>query len=343
MGYKGIDLLGLPLCDVDMIATTIEPGTAIGALMGTFGNPVPALRKLLRTGKVPAVRIHLSSGTCERANVCEWQNEIRATDYTSLAKRAQVVRDLANEFPSVKFVVSPRLEHDVKDRKVVDKWINVLRTVSSTYEICVSAFTGYVPPNVLVERHGNHATGDITSNDGESLSDAPISYLSSGRLITFGWLHSFNGRGPGDDHFVPPSQRKRGWFASIDDIKYCNKWLRTPEPVPPVSIPLIQAPEILKPYAEYYSEHDDVREKKPMYISKTKVIGFDILTVGGTKVASAKRFAGDYHGMARYYVGSGSGDSSVSLMKKLGSEWSIWKSGNKKFLVNILRRQGAGR
>ena len=334
----GIDLLALARHDIKMLCAEIAPGTAIGCLMGTFGSPLSNLEKLLATGKVPAVRIHLTNGCCTRSNNCEWQYELKPNDLRGMAARATRCQALAAKYPAVKFYLSPRLEHDEKDVKLVQSWIDTIKKYAPSCTPIISYATGATLKGVLIERHGNGTTGDIVSNDGESLSDAAPGYLTAGKLITFAWLHSFNGRGSGDKVFLAPSQRKPDYFGTADDIRYCNTWLKGIEATPTIpGAKLIKAPEILKPYSEYYSTISDPREKKPCFLALPKVPYWSIRTLAGSEIVRAAIFEPPFGQLHRYY----SPLNSVQLMQKAGSQWVLFVSGATKYLVNVIFRGGA--
>lgn len=330
----GLDLLGLAKHDVKNILPYLQPGMAIGTLMGTFGGPLPKLEVLIKTGKIAAVRVHLTNGCGYRNGNAEPAFDPKANDYVALTKRAKAVEALAKKYPAVKFYVSPRLEHDEKNAGVVARWIKIMERYCPRCTIVFSAFTGLVPKGFLVEKHGNGAKADIISNDGESLTDADASYLKNGKVITFAWIHTMNGRGPGDKTFLAPSKRKPDSFSTAKDIDYCVRWLQGKEAQPAGNVP--KAPEIVKPFAEYYSILEDIREKKPLLIAKPAVGTLDITDLKGKKIGIARAYPGLFKGMTRYY----SDQFSVDLMDKAKSQWTYWTNGKIKYLVNVLFRAG---
>ncbi|GEM_PF-1832259 len=350
---RGLDILSLARQDVDMIARELEPGMAIGVLQGTFGNDAPdALRKLLETGKVPAFRAHLLNGSCWRKGVCE-RGEPRLTDFEELRKRAELYQKLAADFPRVRCYLSPVLEHDEKNKAIVERWVSVLKASAPRCEVVISAESGHVPAGVLVERHGNDARGDIISNDGDSLFDSNSTrYLQGGETLVFGWIPRFNRnlkptcRRPPCDPFVPPSGRKHK--ASRDDIRQVQALLR-PEPPKPATAPRgceraaeITAPEIFKTNAEE-QENGDPRGNRSLYLSKIQAPRWTILSPDGRQIGCAAHYDGKYNNLHRHYVGSCSGDSPISLMEKAKSEWIYLKAGDRCVLANAIRRKGSYR
>jgi hypothetical protein len=334
---KGLDILGLARHDDRAIASIIPPNYALGCLLGTFGDPLPKLERLLLTGKIKAVRVHLTNGCGQRNHNEEPQYEVKETDLRGFANRALKVQALKAKFPAVDWYVSPRLEYDEANRKIVDSWFEVIRNTIPGAIPVASCVSGYRPASALVEIHGNGARGDIISNDGASLSDAPSTYCAGARKIAFGWLHTMNGRGPGDKTFVPPSKRPNNAFSTPDDLRYCVEWLNGIEPKPIVSGKDIKAPEILKPYGEYYSMSDDWKEKHPALLSLQHLPGFTICTVAGKVIGQARRVDPPLGKLYRYYADA----LAPRLRDKAGSQWTVWISGKTTYLVNLFFRQGA--
>lgn len=336
--FKGLDILGLAKHDIKMLIANWQPNTALGCLFSTFGNPMGHLNKLIGTGKVPAVRVHLSNGSCARSGTCEPNNEIMAGDLKGLASRAAHIQILAEKYTGVKFYLSPRLEHDEKNLDLVKSWVTTIQKSAPSCTPVISYASGVTIQGIPVERHGNAANADIISNDGESLSDADAGYINGGNLISFGWLNVFNGRGSSsNDPWTPPSKRKADWFATANDIKYCNYWLSGKESTPNIPEALaIKAPEILKPFAEYYTTVTDTREKKPVFLCSRKVPSWSIRTLAGKEICKALIFEPPDGALHRYY----SQMDSATIVQKAGSQWVLYVAGKVTYLVNVIFRQG---
>lgn len=203
----GIDILGLAMQDVDMLAKNWKQGLALGVLAGTFGNVEPALKQMLNTGKIPAVRVHLSNGPCERNNQCDI-TEPTATDFPILCKRAAMVQNLAIAYPKVRFYISPRLEHDVTNAVLIKRWLHMLDRVAPKCVAVLSVYKGRTSPEALIERHGEGARANIISTDGISLHDCDWkTYRRGAKQIAFAWTPECNLRETGQ--FVPPRQRTK--------------------------------------------------------------------------------------------------------------------------------------
>lgn len=341
-GKQGLDILGLAKHDANMIAQEIDNGTAIGYLDSTFGNPYPNLGALLASGKVPAIRGHLRDFTCYRGGRCP-SGYPSASDPRPVEEAAKRLSRFLGTHSGVTCYVSPALEHDVKDRKIVEKWYAILkRVVPSCIPVC-SAFTGYCPSGVLVERHGNSGRADLRSNDGDSLFDSnSAAYRTSGRVLTFGWIPEFNGRVSGEKEFIAPLKRIN--WAGRDLVRQAVRVMRKPEPQPVTKCKQIKAPELFKTNAEYYGKaKDDGRGNKGLWITSKAYPRIDIVALEGRSVGCLKYFGPFSGGGYRHYVGTCSGETPVGLMDKLGSEWGLLKAGGSCWLFNAIRRQGSFR
>lgn len=342
----GLDQLGLARHDARMIAEELPRGWWIGALDHTFGDPMPNLEIVANSGKLAGFRMHLRNTVCVRNRNCE-RTEPRYDDFEALGRDARKWAEFAQR-KTLKCILSPWLEHDVKDRAKVERAVSVLRTNAPNCAVAVSAFTGYVPPGVLVEKHGNAARGDIISNDGHSLfdSDSP-EYRKRGKVLVFGWINRDNGRVTGEKTFTPPTRRKN--WPSRDDIAQKVAVLQ-PQQATPANRPAacktarkLQGRELWKTNAEDYGTGlDDGRGNKGLLISQMRQpTTLDIIAPDGRKVGCAKYY-GPFteKGYHRHYVGSCSRETPIALMRKARSEWIYVKNGNNCIRVNAIRRKG---
>lgn len=335
---RGPDLIGLAKQNVAMIADELAPNSAVGVLEGTFGPAIPPLERLIRTGNVAAFRAHLGNGPCRRNNNCA-RGEPGPYDLKTMKTRATAFQALKQKYPSVDCYLSPYLEYDEKDKNLVRAWISVIEDSAPDCKIVLSAFTGWKPKGYLDEQHGNNKKGDVVSNDGVSLFDAnSVSYRTNGNVLVLGWIHRFNGRLSSGGAFVPPKERK--WQATRDNIRQVNRLLRPETLKPQTNCTEIKKPNLWKSNAEDYGNNTDGRGDKPLFISSQKINNYTIHNISGARVGCAK-FYGSYDGSGyRYYVGSCSGHSGVTLMDAARSEWVLLKGGGKCFLSNTIRRKG---
>lgn len=346
--FYGYDILGLAMQPLQTIKDNYARGMCIGVLEGTFGQAIPPTENLINSGLAGCWRIHLGNGACLRAGNCG-PGEIKPTDFGSIRTRARLAGELNRRHPNLPCFISPYLEHDVKDKSVVDQWLRIIKEEAPGCKPVISALTGYIPPGVLIERHGNEAKGDIISNDGASVFDSNVDkYKGGGKRVVFFWTHRFNLRYSGEKTFTQP--RKRTAVLQASELVQINRLRSATAPLPAWPVQCvdrreIKAPEIGKVRSEDFN-NGDPRGHKPMFISKVKAPSFEVLAPGnGIKVGSAKYY-GPYSGgpgLHRYYVGSGSGDNPVQLMDKQRNEWGFWKSGRTCYAYNAIRRLGSYR
>lgn len=344
--YKGQDILGLAMQDAGMIAQTIQPNTAIGFLDYTFGDPWPNFKKLTDTGKVSAFRVHCSNGPCARNKNCA-KDEPKANDLKSLRKCAANAQRV-NNLTGIPCYVSPRVEHDEKNKSLVDSWVKNIKEVAPNCPVVISAFTGYTPAGVLPEKHGNKAKGSITSNDGASIFDSNSGeYIAGATLMCLAWTNRDNIRVSGEKTFTTPKKRPKTMRLTknelIQKIRLLEPSSATPaNPAFCKNAEPVKGPDIYKPNAEDYA-NGDKRGGRPMLISKTNVSKFDVYNPAGKKIACFKKYGTYSGGGFRYYEGDCSGLHAVELEDKAKSQWIYLKSGSKCFRVNAVRRSGTYR
>ena len=218
MSTPGLDLLALPMQDVDMLARAWPNGFALGCLYGTFGDIFKPMARILDTGKCPLVRIHLINWPCVRGHNCEPGEPDHNTQRHTIGQRSIAVQKFADKYPKVRFYVSPLLEYDERLRINVHAWVNAIHKYCPIAIPVISPSSkGVTIPHALIEHHGNAAHGDIVSNDGESFFDVGGHWKNRGRIITFAWWHECNLRKNGAP-FVPPSKRSPHNRVTLNQI-----------------------------------------------------------------------------------------------------------------------------
>lgn len=344
--YYGFDTLALARLDPAPIIQEMPNGGAIGALEKTFGDPLPNMERIARSGRLGAFRVHLINWTCRRNRNCE-SSEPKTDRYgdtlRSLSKKWQA---FAVKYPHIKCFLSPLLEYDERSSSTVNKYASIIQSYAPSCKVVLSPTSaGAIPNGYLVERHGNKARADIVSNDGENIFDSnSVDYRTRGNLITFAWFPRLNMRVSGEKSFTPPSKRKHKPTKS--NYRQAVRLLVNPEPPKPPKPSVcstsreLQGSELWKTNAEDYN-NGDPRGDRPLLISKSRSSQIDILAPSGKKIGCAKYY-GPYgtSGLYRHYVGSCSRDSGVSLMDKAGSEWVFLKDRSNCLLVNAIRRKG---
>jgi len=343
----GEDFLALARMDTKTLQKSLTYPVCIGALQGTFGDVRSKLKFLLDRNLVLSYRIHLADGTCIRNHSCS-SGSVQYSDYKTLENRAKQFEQIHAQYPLVPCYVSPFLEYDSKNISQVNRWFQIIHNFAPSCIPVVSAFTGYKPPGILVESHGQNARGAVISHDGfDGFQTVNInSWFDRGKTLSLFWTNRWNLRFNGE-HSNPPPPLKRIAFPTSDQIIHSVRLFNNPEPQPKApavckKVLQIKSPELSKVRSEDFGPNTtDKRSDKPALIVKLKTSQFAIYSPAGVKIGCAKFYPGTYNGMNRYYEGNCSGLTAVGLMDKAKSEWSFWKTSNTCYAYNNIRRLGA--
>lgn len=201
---KGIDILGLAHKNVDLKAVIKEvpKGWAIGAFDDPFGPVLKRLRKVLASGKFPVVRIH-----------AHWDNKHKIAPIEKLKKKLPSYEKLAQDFSSVRVLVSHSCEYSEFSKAKVQERIDLIKQFAPSCEPVNSCMEGEATQDAFFELHGNGAAGvdEIISLDGLDFKDVDMKrWMSQNKKahIVFGWRSEFNLRKRGESNPPPPRLRK---------------------------------------------------------------------------------------------------------------------------------------
>ncbi len=355
----GYDALGLAMYCKTYLASPSLP--AISTLMNTFGDPLPCLDKALARGTLRVVQVDLIDATCWRNKNCP-AGVPKPDDTRVIKARAQKVSKLAVKYPSVEFWVSPALEHDVKDKKKVEKMMAAAQAGCPTCKVINSPYSGArLSP---LELHGTKVKAFSVSGDGASSFDADnirsdsnnFEHRQAGSYTTYLWWNELNGRVTGE-HGSPPPPTKRTCWPTKAMFTQAYRVAQEEAPVPPApalctSVVNVNGRkgEIFKPNAEAYSPcpHPDKRGNKPLLIIAKKGKRGDKIKVYSSAGKEVGCFA--YYGvydkgpLHRWYMGDCSGHNPAKLYDEQGGEWGYTHLGKGKcLLTNSVRRLGTYR
>lgn len=356
----GYDVLGVAkYCKVFLNAPKLP---AVSTLLRTFGDPMPCIEERIKQGGLTDVQYNLRDATCHRNKTCP-AGTPSLTDWQDIKKLSIKVNEQAVKYPAVKFWISPYLEHDFKDPKIVKKACKIAVKYCPTCECINEPFSGARNKLIPLEIHGTKVSAWSVSGDGASIFDGDnikndgnsFQHRLAGKKFTFAWWNELNGRCQGEKDFTPISKRTN--WPTVDQFTHAYQTLikeEDPKQNAPSACKAVREidaklGEIHKPNAEKYcngqTNENDPRGNKNLLIIKNKgAVGekADILDGSGNKVGCFKYY-GTFDGTKnhRWYSGNCSGDSPVQLAKKLGSEWGFVRFGNGECLrFNSLRRQG---
>lgn len=345
----GLDLLGLGHKRWP-VKTTIEvlpQGCAIGCFDLTFGNVTKSLRRVLNSGKVPAVRVQLW-----------WDNNHQICPLGVIQKRAPVYQMMSQEFSQVKFYLSHSCEHNGNAAQVSER-MALLKKLAPNCVPVNSPWKGAIAKGEINEKHGDAGPipgAFMVSTDGTNIYDIDADKFRSrntGSVITFLWGHRFNLRELTKPGQVVPPPSERTAIPSKEYLKGVIRLMQTEElspcPAPIFTQPVkpIEKPLLYKSFSEDSQGKDDPRENRPCLIISAQGAHADILTYQN-KVIGRLAYGGTFEGgLHRYYSGmqGGVGLYGYEIARRAdtlsGSEFVWFRVGSKIFgPVNPAFRRG---
>lgn len=336
------------------VSNVIGPIEATGHLDWTFGVDTTKVRILLEKATPRVHRVHLLNTVCVRNGNCGVYEPLHGFSINSLNKaienknknilnhvraRTSIYRNFFAQFPGIKPLLSPALEHNLTSKAyrvladtVLEVWPDV-QLVNSPLSGHGERYRG-----AWIEAHGStpNLDADINSTDGTDVTDIDVDKWlerTKNERITFAWTRSYNCRHQGD--FEDPRKRtscpKKYQFEELYHItdrrapapqftgKNCPKRIS------------FAPPFIWKPFAEDGSNIDK-RANYPVAITKYKTNPLLVLAHNGVKVGELAHY-GNYQNLERHYSNyqNGSGVNGYAFEKRaaaLGSPWVWVKGGN---------------
>lgn len=281
MTMYGLDLLGIAKFK-DVAVKNFPAGWALGAFSQTFGDALPAVEAIIKTGKCPRVRLHL---------LWKDQHDFTSKDIPLAVKEAKRVKKLVDKYPAIEWLISGCCEHKMNGalaKQFKDKILQVLPTV--TY---VNSYMegGASLPDCINEIHGTKAREPKVrpyqfSFDGNSASDANIpaieQTLDEANTFFF-WNSKFNGKTKDEDK--TPREKRTAW----PDSNYMKAIIYLASIKGNTSLP---KNALWKPISE---------KNFPCLITPIKSNKVE-LRVGGKAVHTLKYFGTYVDGRHRYYA-----------------------------------------
>lgn len=359
---QGYDVLGVARYCKKFLAAPKLP--AVSTLLNTFGDPLPCIKRRLEQGGLSLVQIDIRDATCFRNKVCP-PGTPPLDDWRTMRIGAKQVNQLALAFPGTEFQISPWLEHDIKDVKMLRKGFAVVKKACPTCGLINSPVSGAKLPEIPLELHGTKVSAYSVSGDGASIFDGDnmssdgngFQHRVSGDYSTYAWFNSLNLRCTGEDSFTPPLLRTNRPTSDEFEQAYAVMQPEQEKPAPPAQCKQVRdiehGTEINKPNAEAYcngqQNESDARGNKPLLIIKLSGKAGEARSVLNSvgKVVGCLKYYGPYSelpGAYRWYMGNCSGQTPIELMKQLGNEWGFLSIGQGKCIrFNSIRRQGTYR
>lgn len=341
-----------------VILDNLEHDSFFGVLIDTtFGTNLNKIQKVLDTGKIKTLRVHLLNNTAVRngkLNKYELLDGYTLNRVNSEAKDYKsnlykLIDSQLKRLATIKFsgtiYVSGLLEHNLDEASARKVYTYIEKKGFKAVDNPMSL--GYAKIG-RTERHGHLKSGlAIISPDGLDAFDVHFfgknAFQKAADDVSY-WIWEFNGRYSGLKDWIAPRARTK--FATDADVKKLKLLMKPAGKVQfKTGFPVIKAPQILKPSAEDY-KNGDPRAGLPCFITKEKVGSFDILNFKTEKKIGQLNYYGAFEGGGyRYYLGYPKKvDTHQSIIKKNnGSEWVLLKSAKYQYTINIVRRLGVKR
>jgi len=292
----GLDFLGIG--KYGKIATDEFPDNfALGAFTNVsgFGDALPAIEGVLKTGRCPEVRLHL-----------HWEDDHKkkSDTFKKIEKEAKRVGAFFSKFPNIERKCSGWCEHTLSAQDAVQLRNIVMNHMPSGVQYVNSPWIkgGGKTIDGINEIHGNKEkplSGAYNySYDGQSSVDANVEtdknkYKDCDTFYL--WIPQFNGRLTTEDK--TPRDKRKAWPNSkqIDSVIY----LSTPSQVDG------KMPKgyIFKTHADQHTTPAEPRASKPVLIAPVKASKAELICSNGQVVGTLNYFGSFTGGGYRYYLG----------------------------------------
>lgn len=324
----GLDFLGLPKF-ADLARREMPEGWALGFFANTFGNALPHAERILDTGRVPLIRVHLL-----------WSDthSFGDKDIKQVRRLARKYQALKQKYPDVIFELSPFCEHNLKNP---DKYLDIVKQEAPDCRPVNTPDKGVFSRKYKNEVHHSSKVPPGKYNfsyDGASAVDADVESDKERHKnadVFFFWIPQFNGRKTTKDS-TPRPQRK-AWPSSelIDSVIYlhnqCGK----------VTLPRNW---LWKSHAEQHVVPAEPRAHKPVFIIPPKVSRVELVADNGQVIAVSAGPQPYEDGRYRYYFNQFGYQLSEKAMRIQGYPVLTCRAGNNaKFKLNAAFRGGSFR
>lgn len=281
----GLDYLGLAKF-ADLATKEHPEGWAAGAFAVTFGNALPAVDKLLATGRCPLFRVHLL-----------WSDAhaFGDRDIPEVRKLARQYELLKRKYPNVVMEISPFCEHNLNNP---DKYLDIVKQEAPSCVPVNTPYKGAISRKYTNEVHGSHKAPRGAYNyswDGSSCVDGDVEKSKAAHAkaqVYFWWHPSFNGRKNAND--ITPRPERKSWPTSdlIDSVIYLRN----------AAGEVRYRPNYLwKSHADRHETPPELRAYKPVLIMPDKAKSVTLVADNGQVIATASPAQPFNDGRFRYY------------------------------------------
>lgn len=332
----GLDLLGLAKYSDDTIKA-FPAGFGVGCFtfVDGFGDALPKLERLLKTGKVTFCRLQLMWKDRHDFNT--------GNDLKFVAKECDRILPLMRRYPNVEWYVSPCCEHRLNTQKwnifagVVSRKLTGVRFTLVNSPEKALAIDGVINEAHHVKPFGKRRA---FSYDGKNCTDSDVEKDKrehAGAEYFMFWNCQANGRFSSDPKKDPTPRAQRKHYPVPDQIL---GWAFLANSKGPTSLP----PQVIfKPFADQHESPDGKpkgKDQKPAILKLPKYRRIEFKKNGKT-VATAPYFGTYEGGGHRYYFG----DWGHKIAKKAGGNFvcDVVADGKKIGALNPNFRDGSYR
>lgn len=286
----GLDFLALAKYP-DVALREFPKGFALGCFANTFGDALPAVEKIVASGRCPLVRVQLL-----------WSDThfFSLADIPKAQEEARRYERLAVKYPKTRFYLSPFCEHNIPNP---DSFLDLVAPNAPSCSIINSPFKGANSAKYKNEHHGigPRPKGPYTySYDGTSAVDDDVMARKRQHRrseVFFFWVPQFNLRKKTKDP-TPRADRKAVPTSDlIDSLIYLKGNAGVGIKLPPNYLWKSHADQHTAPVPEF-------RASKPVLICPLKAERFELVASNG-QVVGILPYSGPFaDGRHRYYLGS---------------------------------------
>jgi hypothetical protein len=322
----GQDMLAaqLPGFRVEKAIPYVSPNTALGILDYTFGTDIAPVHRLLNSRKFSVLRVHLINSSCIANSNCGpyeigygyslagFNAAVLAEDpkiISFLTARSKVYCGILTNYPAVKLLISPVLEHRLTPAAYQIAANSVLKGCPNV-QLVNNPVTGKGEryKGAWIEAHATSVPADIYSWDGVDATDSDVATWikqTAKAKIAFWWARAYNARAGGGS-FVDPRARTAvptaQYFELMNHLQ--DDRGKAPKPTFRATFKPFSKPNIFKPCSENYEGSSDPRGLLPVAILPGAAGMMNVVGAKGIRVGQMK-FFGAYQGnLNRYYSGT---------------------------------------
>lgn len=273
-------------------------GWALGAFTNVFGDALPAINAIARTGRCPRIRLHLM-----------WKDDHRYStrDFAQIRREAMRVKPTIQRFPKIEWRISGACEHNL----VRNEATALKKTVLDVLPMVTYVNTPWVKGGGALIASDERTTNELHgadalsargrfdySFDGDNSVDSDIAEIARTlrRAETFYvWNSQCNGRKTTGD--TTPRAERQAWPTSNE----IDSWIALSNP-PPIDAITLPAKWTYKSHADRHDTPPEPRAGKPVWIAPIKSSEILLRSRNGQIVERASYYGTFTGGGYRYYA-----------------------------------------